>query len=42
MSKSVVINNVQYADVPEVQIPVVGGGTARSIIVANLIIEQTA
>ena len=26
---SVIINNVQYADVPEVDIPKVGGGTAK-------------
>lgn len=29
MAKSVIINNVQYADCPEVDIPVVGGGTAK-------------
>lgn len=29
MAQSVVINNVQYSNVPEVQIPLVGGGTAK-------------
>ena len=29
MAKSVIINNVQYANCPEVDIPLVGGGTAK-------------
>lgn len=29
MAVSVIINNVQYADCPEVDIPLVGGGTAK-------------
>lgn len=29
MAKSVIINGVQYADCPEVDIPLVGGGTAK-------------
>ena len=31
MAKSVVINGVTYADVPEVDIPLSGGGTAKFI-----------
>lgn len=29
MAKNVIINNVQYQNCPEVDIPIVGGGTAK-------------
>ena len=35
MAQNVVINNVQYGNVPEVDIPKVGGGTAKFFDTAN-------
>lgn len=49
MAKSVTINGVQYADCPEVDIPVVGGGTAKfyetsgaNVTAAHLLTGDTA
>ena len=42
MAQNVIINGVTYQQVPEVAIPLVGGGTARFLDTADILAGETA